>query len=241
MNYNDQLNSPQWKAKRELVLSRDKSKCRRCSNVKIGESAISGIIISVGSENKCRVINIYTGAIAFCYCSIKLTSIDEGRICFFRKTRQGLMIIGILNFSVKITPVNYFAGLKPNISEQELAEIVFDRRQSCGADKAISYLESTAPMDFDWLHVYMISVHHTYYMENIMAWEYPLKSLITLCDTCHNELHDNEWVPFYDEEGNKVKIITACPKCAGSGRLREYNHIEGGRCFRCNGLGYIER
>jgi hypothetical protein len=31
-----------------------------------------------------------------------------------------------------------------------------------------------------------------------------------------------------------------CPKCGGSGYLPEYKHIEGGRCFACDGTGNYE-
>jgi len=28
-----------------------------------------------------------------------------------------------------------------------------------------------------------------------------------------------------------------CERCDGKGRIREYGHIDGGRCWRCNGTG----
>ena len=28
-----------------------------------------------------------------------------------------------------------------------------------------------------------------------------------------------------------------CSRCGGSGYLPRYNHVEGGRCFKCNGEG----
>ena len=34
-----------------------------------------------------------------------------------------------------------------------------------------------------------------------------------------------------------TKII--CPKCKGKGVLMDYQHIAGGKCFCCNGSGYI--
>lgn len=32
-----------------------------------------------------------------------------------------------------------------------------------------------------------------------------------------------------------------CPKCAGTGYIREYNHVAGGVCFLCNGKGTVDR
>jgi hypothetical protein len=34
-------------------------------------------------------------------------------------------------------------------------------------------------------------VHHKYYIHGRQPWEYPLCSLITLCDACHTAIHAN--------------------------------------------------
>ena len=31
-----------------------------------------------------------------------------------------------------------------------------------------------------------------------------------------------------------------CQKCGGTGTLHHYNHIDGGRCFKCNGIGDVQ-
>lgn len=36
-------------------------------------------------------------------------------------------------------------------------------------------------------------------------------------------------------------IQTPCPRCGGGGYFPQYKHVDGGRCFRCNGTGFIER
>lgn len=33
------------------------------------------------------------------------------------------------------------------------------------------------------------------------------------------------------------KLPEACSKCSGLGSLKEYGHVEGGLCFKCNGTG----
>jgi 5-methylcytosine-specific restriction endonuclease McrA len=35
-----------------------------------------------------------------------------------------------------------------------------------------------------------LEVHHKYYRHDKKAWEYPLSSLITLCNLCHKAEHD---------------------------------------------------
>lgn len=32
-------------------------------------------------------------------------------------------------------------------------------------------------------------------------------------------------------------VETTCPRCDGHGWFRQFKHVDGGRCFRCNGTG----
>lgn len=35
-----------------------------------------------------------------------------------------------------------------------------------------------------------LHVHHRYYLEGRLAWEYPISALITYCESCHKEEHE---------------------------------------------------
>jgi hypothetical protein len=35
-----------------------------------------------------------------------------------------------------------------------------------------------------------LHVHHRYYEKGADLWEYPDKALVTLCDSCHQQIHD---------------------------------------------------
>lgn len=49
-----------------------------------------------------------------------------------------------------------------------------------------------------------LCVHHTfYYADYKEPWEYPLSSLITLCDVCHNDFHKHHESPV---RGNNKKV-----------------------------------
>ncbi|MDU4051128.1 MAG: hypothetical protein E7H33_09450 [Clostridium perfringens] len=39
---------------------------------------------------------------------------------------------------------------------------------------------------------------------------------------------------------NKTRFICDCPKCSGEKKLKEYAHVEEGRCFKCGGTGRLE-
>ena len=42
-----------------------------------------------------------------------------------------------------------------------------------------------------------------------------------------------------DKNGTRYYESDDCPKCGGSGVIREYGHIEGGICFKCQGSGFF--
>ena len=47
-------------------------------------------------------------------------------------------------------------------------------------------------------------VHHTfYYWEYTEPWEYPLESLITLCEDCHNDFHKHHEVPNHEKKESR--------------------------------------
>ncbi|WP_346856470.1 hypothetical protein [uncultured Draconibacterium sp.] len=91
-------------------------------------------------------------------------------------------------------------------------------------------------------HPIYLHVHHKYYILERLPWEYGNTELITLCDTCHWELHQEEGVKIYEEkeDGNIELDYTLCSKCKGAGVFPEYSHIQSGICFRCNGSRFEE-
>lgn len=87
-----------------------------------------------------------------------------------------------------------------------------------------------------------LNIHHQYYIQGLKPWEYDSESLITLCQDCHMKVHQSKQVPIYRsyrsfmaEQSDGYAQI--CSRCGGSGYLPQYNHVEGGRCFKCNGEG----
>lgn len=48
-----------------------------------------------------------------------------------------------------------------------------------------------------------LHVHHKYYLTNKFPWDYCNTALITLCDDCHKEEHNNIEIPYLIGELNK--------------------------------------
>lgn len=85
---------------------------------------------------------------------------------------------------------------------------------------------------------YNLQVHHKKYIINKLPWGYENKDLITLCNYCHSDEHKRNNTPIYDENGTLIIEHPDCSKCAGRGYIPEYNHVQGGICFKCGGTGF---
>ena len=90
-------------------------------------------------------------------------------------------------------------------------------------------------------HLKGLNIHHTYYTRECKPWEYENDSLVTLCEDCHKKRHENTRIPLYDQEKRHISNLIPCDRCGGSGYLPQYNHIEHGICFKCNGEGTVIR
>ena len=82
--------------------------------------------------------------------------------------------------------------------------------------------------------------HHTYYIKNRLPWNIDESALQTLCRDCHESLHNKNEIPIMklskDGSLNLVdQIDYNCKRCNGSGYISRYSHVEGGRCFACDG------
>ena len=74
-----------------------------------------------------------------------------------------------------------------------------------------------------------------------MAWEYDDNALITVCQSCHKNIHENNTIKVYlDHNLQKEMNYTPCHRCNGVGYFSEFAHVNNGVCFRCNGVRYEE-
>lgn len=87
---------------------------------------------------------------------------------------------------------------------------------------------------------YILHIHHNFYVIGRLPWQYDDKDLRTLCNWCHEDLHQHEGITVYDKRGNLVNQLTPCQRCGGQGWFPEFAHVEDGVCFRCWGEKYEE-
>ena len=91
-----------------------------------------------------------------------------------------------------------------------------------------------------WFYVKNLHIHHNYYQDEKLPWEYPDDALCTLCWVCHEQLHQNMQITWRDKNGIEIGELTYCNRCFGAGWFPQYSHIQGGICFRCRGARYEE-
>lgn len=85
-------------------------------------------------------------------------------------------------------------------------------------------------------------IHHPYYIEGHMPWEYDPDDLMVLCHSCHQTLHRRlartmNLPELRDESGRKIGNAFECPRCHGRGFIEKYDDFCGGICFKCQGTG----
>jgi len=106
-------------------------------------------------------------------------------------------------------------------------------------------MDETGFMDYRAIIIadkqYYLQVHHKYYIVDKNPWDYNDNDLITLCNWCHWEFHENNTVKVYIERESQLveRAYTLCSRCNGMGNLPQYSHVSGGVCFKCGGQRYF--
>ena len=242
MTYKELLESNEWKAKRKIILNRDHHKCNSCRNENLIKDCFeaSAYFDSVKDE---RIFYKIMGPL-----SETLDNIDFRAFVFtnnFNIIDALQVYYSIDNNKVKLIAARQsdmfedckkdFATLGTLEKENKLFiyKIVFNLDISAinkGLNKKIS--------DYNWVFVNGLHVHHEYYQLGKRPWEYSDDALTTLCWYCHEKLHKDTQVSFFDKDGIELDKLNPCSKCFGAGYFPEYKHYYEGICFKCNGAKY---
>jgi DNA-directed RNA polymerase subunit RPC12/RpoP len=89
--------------------------------------------------------------------------------------------------------------------------------------------------------IWNLHIHHTYYINERLPWQYDETCFETLCWSCHKKFHQEQSVIVYVEiDGQLVKKheLVACYRCGSTGYFPQYSHVEHGVCFRCRGARF---
>jgi hypothetical protein len=211
MTYEELLNKPAWKEKRLSILQRDNNKCQHCHNASIIEQSKRGKIVDLKRR---KLLNQNHNN----HYQITLRLDNEQSINFDLYSNSLLSHDLLKRYEV------YYE----DISKKDSVEY----KMNLFIERVDGVIENHYARE---LHV-----HHQYYQEELLPWEYPDGSLTTLCWICHKKLHASQKIKWFDKDGLEKGTITCCWRCGGSGYFPEYKHVELGICFRCRGAKYEE-
>ncbi len=255
MQYNELLKTDNWKIKRTEILKRDNHECQRCGISKLNN--FHGKILSLGKniEEKYKIIffndeNLNTNLVSiktdYGFELICKSNIHNSQI---KKNQEYVITINFCNQKFIKYPFNgsTIDNIKNNIFLEKSTNNLL-------INTVKSYLLKQDNIDIDieafWLIEYgaenysckdgnNLHVHHKCYRKDIEIWNQKDEDYITLCSVCHEIVHINQMIPFYDKFGMVIQYMQPCTKCNGTGYLKHYNHILNGICFNCNGFGSV--
>ena len=86
-----------------------------------------------------------------------------------------------------------------------------------------------------------LQVHHRYYLLNKLPWEIDDTGLVTLCRSCHENIHETTKINFYLEKDGILELqdIEPCQRCKGRGYISQYKNVQNGICFECLGKRFV--
>lgn len=257
MTYRELLNTDDWKLKRQEILIRDNHTCKRCGISK--ENKFSGMMYTC-KKNILDEFNIKF--LKNEHLETKLVELEgiNRNINILCKTeiynseiitnRQYVIMVNFADKNVIKYPFNgsTINNLKENIFLKNRTNEIFNNIFNTIINKQSKNKNLVVDLEAIWLIEYGIEhmasknchnlhIHHKCYRKDIEIWNQNDEEYDTLCSICHQIVHQNQLIPFYDKYGNIIQYLKNCKKCNGTGYLPQFKNIFNGTCFDCNGFG----
>lgn len=249
MDYAELLSRKEWQDKREEILKRDKYLCQNCHNTHHFERFQRGLYKKIPARNNVIAVRDFQN---MHYNPLRakpnlLNDMPDNGILYFEENKNRWINIvayrGLINEEqiIYIDEPKKVKLYKYYLKELEKHQLIDLSAQKYIDEKSSQFGEiEIAPNDVIWEKVFGLHVHHTYYINGKLPWEYENEALITLCWKCHEEKHRNGKITVYDSLLNPLGEYHYCKRCSGAGRFPEFSHVQKGVCFRCHGARYEE-
>jgi hypothetical protein len=236
ISYTDLLDTREWNEKRITIIQRDNFCCTNCGKTQ----SVNYMNFNILFQKKDRLISqkvVYENKSIDCVkeeLGIKKINIMETRD--YERNHCGVAEDGQLFL------VNY-----EEIKEVEKSHIVINSGVTELGTKFLiigklgqKYFDNTFSIPVLSENPVVLHVHHKFYIKENLPWNYDNKALITLCNWCHWELHEQTIIPVYTMVNGELHELnyTPCSRCNGAGVFPEFRHIHNGVCFKCNGNRY---
>ena len=248
INYQEQLESQEWKSRRKTILNRDNNTCSCCGKGECIRLAFENDVFYLGIDYSKPMItpSNYSILESGNKLSDEIEKWNSSRIK--RGPLPSSKQIGVLSengyffYTVWSKDDDY-----KNIRIKKDAYIA--KLLCCdGYIANVIYTDEQLLSDLALHRIYLqkenlvLTVHHKRYIVGKKAWEYEDEDLVTLCQRCHSKIHEFLPVQTYAYVNGHFKVMnyTPCQRCNGTGYLPEYNYVENGICFRCRGARFEE-
>jgi len=262
--FKELLTAEEWQQKRTEILERDNHTCQRCGlnpNVTLHNIALDKVKFHAPLPK--TLTNYYTPA----HNNMKVVFTNvEGMNCdIYAKTYKDIELNKeykiLIHVALKDKFTVYFFGstmpaqinnplflanrefskaLSPMLNAALLKyekNVLYDNFEVVVDTENIYFVEDAADMKA-YLKQSKLHVHLKCHRKGIEIWEHSNEEYTTLCNICHNTVHQNQFIPYYNEKGDDFELLTPCHKCEGSGYLATHKHIDNGICVECDGRGY---
>lgn len=252
-NYVKLLDTDDWKEKRKEILVRDKFTCQRCGSSyhKTFETQTQKKLYGAENRNystedfRCKFVQtIYYGNAGL----ILKSPLSDSEI------KQNPRVGIVINFVDKDRISYPFEGslLKSQVDPEFYKRISDDPfLNNILRKKFIKDGHLDIDLEGLWLsnnHLYplyrkdkWLHVHHKCYRAGVDIWDQPDGDYISLCNVCHHIVHERELIPYYSPGGEIYQFLQQCDRCSGKGYFRHYKHVQNGTCFKCGGMGLVEK
>lgn len=208
-DYEELLKDQRWLDRRRAILQRDKHICIHCKNDEIKKISRKGKFNRIirtwdgNSEIIDDIIHIRTNIL------IEIEDADTQEI-------QNAWILPRHDI-----PRDFDSKISIYFSIEKSDELVNDSEQL--EYTVINVVEDKSLLNEErYFYVRGLQVHHEYYQEDKLPWEYPDVALTTLCWICHKKLHSQNIVKRFNQNGDEIGCLTPCFRCGGTGYFPQY-------------------
>jgi hypothetical protein len=248
--YRELLESPDWKTKREQIIKRDYHTCQKCNNHKLLDARSLAI---ANFPKRRKDFTVYSLSeyhnppeeYKTLFIPNRLNIPDIDLVIYFSIENNNIKLLAA-RISYPDDPYRLMLFHNKEMFDKEKLGFgeIFKLESELNDNQITNALLNQSAFEkfenYDWLYIAGLHVHHTYYQDSLLPWQYPQSALTTLCWYCHEEFHSNQKVKHLDKEGTQIGYLTPCFRCHGAGYFPEYFHVEQGICFRCEGAKYEE-
>lgn len=235
--YEELLKTIEWEERRKKITERDNFCCTKCG--KTNSFRHSNLNISIQTKDKLtkQSVTLQNKSIDTVKKELKINEISIIKTSFKNScigiTENGILFLADID-TIKNVPKDELV-INNGITEFGLQFHVFGKRGQ-------QFLDNNFVIPILVENPISMHVHHKFYVQNKLPWEYDDNALITLCNNCHFELHEHSIIHYYSFVDGELRNLnyTPCSRCNGAGVFPEYRRIQNGVCFRCNGKKYEE-